>query len=86
MFLSHTLSICFSIERWNTVIHRTILWEGWKDPAKDKRRPCLKTDEAARMGIWTLLCLVLIKALLFILALGVPALEAGFVKNMATLT
>ena len=29
--------------------------------------------KAARMGIWTLLCLVLIKPLLFILALGVPA-------------
>ena len=38
------------------------------------RRPYLKADEAAKMGdIGTLLCMVLIKPLFFILALGVPA-------------
>jgi hypothetical protein len=36
-------------------------------------RPYLKVDEAAKMGIWRLLRLVLIKPLLFILALGMPA-------------
>jgi len=37
-------------------------------------RPHLKADEAAKMGVFgTLLCLVLIKPLLSILALRVPA-------------